>query len=92
MLSKIGLVIVMFLCKKTHNFISKLRIDVKNIYGFVCVQVSFKSEFKDELKFIAKCRGSTKPAKKKVYSADNSNRTGSNQYVNESDRHYDYES
>lgn len=55
-------------------------------------QVSFKSEFKDELKFIAKCRGSTKPARKNQNSsADNSNPTGSNQYMN-SDRHYDYES
>ncbi|VVC31772.1 Ionotropic glutamate receptor, L-glutamate and glycine-binding domain,Receptor, ligand binding [Cinara cedri] len=55
-------------------------------------KVSFKSEFKDELKFIAKCRGSTKPARKKQNSsASNSNPTGSNQYVN-SARHYDYES
>ncbi|XP_060848999.1 glutamate receptor ionotropic, kainate 3-like isoform X1 [Rhopalosiphum padi] len=55
-------------------------------------KVSFKSEFKDELKFIAKCRGSTKPARKNQNSsADNSNPTGSNQYMN-SDRHYDYES
>lgn len=80
------------MCKKKTAQLCKLRIDVKNIYGFPCAQVSFKSEFKDELKFIAKCRGSTKPAKKKVYSADNSNRTGSNQYVNDSDPHYDYES
>ncbi|XP_025421717.1 glutamate receptor ionotropic, kainate 3-like isoform X3 [Sipha flava] len=56
-------------------------------------KVSFKSEFKDELKFIAKCRGSTKPARKKQNSsADNSKATGSNQYINNSDRHYGYES
>lgn len=60
--------------------------------AYTLPQVSFKSEFKDELKFIAKCRGSTKPARKNQNSsADNSNPTGSNQYMN-SDRHYDYES
>lgn len=58
------------------------------------MQVSFKSEFKDELKFIAKCRGSTKPARKRQNgSTDNSNPTGFNQYMNsDKNLHYDYES
>ncbi|XP_050428924.1 glutamate receptor ionotropic, kainate 2-like [Adelges cooleyi] len=54
-------------------------------------KISFKNEFKEELKFIAKCRGSTKPARKR-HSSDSSNPTGSNQYIDRlSNKHYDYD-
>lgn len=56
-------------------------------------QVSFKNEFKDELKFIAKCRGSTKPARKKQpsSSAENSNPTGSKQYMGPGRQYGDFD-
>ncbi|XP_050533361.1 glutamate receptor ionotropic, kainate 2-like [Daktulosphaira vitifoliae] len=54
-------------------------------------KVSFKNEFMEEFKFIAKCRGSTKQARNRNGS-DSSIAMASNQYLDKiSDKRYNYE-